>query len=95
MFCSCIYTFHAFILQVSVDHMGHAARKPVFWVSGKMRFKPACSATETNYKSEISPVSSLDMILSNKQIIKALINCEDAQAGLHLCCSQTLEDRPI
>ena len=28
--------------------MGFAARKPVFGVSDKVRFKPACSATETS-----------------------------------------------
>ena len=30
------------------DHMGRDARKPVFGVSYKMIFKPACSATETS-----------------------------------------------
>ena len=29
-------------------YMGFAARKPVFGVSDKVRFKPACSATETS-----------------------------------------------
>ena len=47
--------------------------KPVFGVPDKVRFKPACSATETSLKIEISLVASLDMILSKKQIIKALI----------------------
>ena len=28
--------------------LGCDARKPVFGVSGKMRFKPACLATETS-----------------------------------------------
>ena len=40
------------------------------------------------------------MILSDKQISKALIRLSDAQAGLHLCCSQALKtgflaSRPI
>ena len=39
-------------------------------------------------KSEISPVASLHMVLSKQGITKA-----DAQADLHLCCSQTPEDR--
>ena len=38
-----------------------------------MRFKPACSATETSSKIEILLVASLDMILSNKRQTKALI----------------------
>ena len=33
--------------------------------SDKVRFKPACPATETNYKIEITLIASLDMILSN------------------------------
>ena len=37
------------------------------------RLKPVSSATETRQKSEISLVASLDMILSNKRITKALI----------------------
>ena len=53
--------------------MGLVATKPVFRVSDKVRFKPACSATETSWKIEISLVASLNMILSNKQITKALI----------------------
>ena len=32
----------------------------------RSEFKPACSATKTSWKIEISPVASLDMILSNK-----------------------------
>ena len=45
--------------------MGHSVTKPVLGVSDKMRFKPVCSATEL--------VASLDMILFNKRITKALI----------------------
>ena len=40
------------------------ATKPVFGVSDKVRLKPVSSATETSWKIEISPVASLDMILS-------------------------------
>ena len=42
-------------------------------LSDKVRFKPACSATETNYKIEITRIASLDMIHSNKGITKVLI----------------------
>ena len=55
------------------NNLGRSAKNPVFGVSDKVRFKPACSATETSFKIEISLVSSLDMILSNKRITKALI----------------------
>ena len=41
--------------------MGLIARKPVFGVSVKARFKPVSSATETIQKIEISPVATLHM----------------------------------
>ena len=53
--------------------MGRDARKPVFGVSDIERLKPACLATETSYKTEISLVSSLARILYYKGITKALI----------------------
>ena len=46
-------------------YMGCDARKPVFGVSDKVTFKPACSASKTSYGTEISHVASLDMTLSN------------------------------
>ena len=49
-------------------------RKPVFGDSAKASFKPVSSATETSYKFEILPVARLNMLLSKKQIIKALIH---------------------
>ena len=52
--------------------MDLVARKPVFRGSEKVRFKLTCSATETGYKIEISLVESLDIILFNKHITKAL-----------------------
>ena len=55
------------------DQMGRDARKPVFGISDKVRFKPACSATETSQKVETSLVTSLDVILSKKRKTKALI----------------------
>ena len=54
--------------------MGHVARKPVFGVSDKVRFKPVSSATETSCKIDILLVARLDMILSKKRITKALIS---------------------
>ena len=43
-------------------------------VSDKVSFKPACSVTETSYKSEILLKASPDMMLSNNQITKAPIS---------------------
>ena len=80
-------------VALEIGQMGCGARKLVVRVSDEVRFKPACSATETSYKIEISLVASLDMILSNKSITKVLIRLRDVQTGLHLCCSQTSEDR--
>ena len=58
-------------------HSGIIATKPVFAVSNKKRFKPVSSATDTSYKCVILRVASLDMILSNTWITKALIRlCE-------------------
>ena len=53
--------------------MGLVAKKPVFGVSDKARLKPVSSATETSYKTEISLVASLNMVLSKTQITKVLI----------------------
>ena len=53
--------------------MSLIARKPVFGVADQVIPKPASSATETSLKIEISLVTSLDMIVYDKQIAKALI----------------------
>ena len=58
--------------------MGLDARKPVFGVFDQVMLKPSLSATETNYKIENLHVASLDMILSNKQITKALIRLRNS-----------------
>ena len=36
------------MLIAELDNMGLVARKPVFGISNKVRFKQACSATETS-----------------------------------------------
>ena len=54
--------------------MGLDATKPVFGVSSKARLKPVSSATETSYKIGIPLTTSLDMILSQKRITRALIS---------------------
>ena len=56
-----------------LTHVGLDATKLVFGVSNTLRLKPVSSATETNYKIAISLEASLDMILCNKRITKALI----------------------
>ena len=47
--------------------MGLVARKPVFRISDKVGFKPACSPTYTSLKVEISLEASLDMICDFQQ----------------------------
>ena len=53
--------------------MGLVTRKPVFGVSDKVRFKPASWTTETSKKIENALEASLDMMVSNTRITKALI----------------------
>ena len=53
--------------------MGLIVTKPLFRVTDKMRLEPVSSAAETSLKIENYDVASLDMILSNKRITKALI----------------------
>ena len=75
------------------SYMGSNMRKPVFGVYDKVRFKPACLATETSWKIEISLVPRQDMILSKKRITKALIRlCESAGWSAPLLFAN-LEDR--
>ena len=62
--------------------MGLNVRKPVFGVSDQVMRKQACTATETSYKIEILLVASLDMILSNKRITKALNRLHDSTSVL-------------
>ena len=67
------------------------ATKPVFGVSDKVRFKPACSATENSYKNEISLVASLDMELSKgaDQTARMVVSVAE-ETGLSLALSETL-----
>ena len=60
-------------LQYWKNNMGLVARKSVFGVSVKARFKPVSSASETIYKIEISPVASFYIKLSKKRKTKVLI----------------------
>ena len=62
-------------------YLGLDATKTVFGVSVKVKFNPTCPATQTSQKIEISLIVSLDMILFNKRIIKALISLREC-AGL-------------
>ena len=55
-------------LKEALNHKGCDTLKYIFRVSDEVRFKPACSTTETSYKIEISLVASLDMTPSNKGI---------------------------
>ena len=57
--------------------MGLNATKAVFGVSDKERLKLVSLALETAQKIEISPVASLDMVLSIKRITKVLIRLRE------------------
>ena len=65
------------IHEIFILHMSLVAKNPVFGVDNVI-FKPICSASETSLTIEFSPEASLDMLLSNKCITKALIR-------LHVC----------
>ena len=68
------HNFNQTALNLTIrKQIGSDGKKHVFGVFDKVRFIPACSATETSWKIEISLIESLDVILSNKRIIKALI----------------------
>ena len=69
--------------------MGLVARKPVFGVSDKVRFKPACSATETSQKVEISLVASLDLALS-----KTRANNKGADQTARMVCACVVRKPP-
>ena len=59
--------------MLKVYYMGLDATKPVFGISEKTRLKQVSSATGTGQKIEILLVASLEIMLFNKQITKALI----------------------
>ena len=46
----------------------------ILGVSDKGKLEPVSPATETSQKIEISPMASLDLMLSKKQITKALFS---------------------
>ena len=46
-----------------------------------------------SYKIKISPVASLNLILSKKRITKALIRLRGCADWFVVCCSQTPKDR--
>ena len=47
-------------------------RKPVLGVSDQVRLKPACSASETSWRLEISDIETRGIILSRQRTKKAL-----------------------
>ena len=103
--CTCIHwrSEHEQQLQIPLRHtrtylsrysnLGLVARKPVFGVCDKASFKPVSTAIETSLKIEISLVISLDIILFDKQIAKALIRLRGCAGWSVPICSQTPEDR--
>ena len=75
------------------SYMGWDVIKPVFGVSDQVIHKPAYSATETSWNSEISLVACFDMILSNKSITKALIRLRGCAGWSAPLLFSNLEDR--
>ena len=69
------------------------ARKPVFRVSVKARFKPVSLATETILKIGFSPGASLHMKFSKKRITKALIRLRGCAGWSAPVLFATPEDR--
>ena len=55
-----------FIKIIQFLQMSQSTRKPVFGVFDQVRFKPACSATETSQTLEISDIETRDIILSRQ-----------------------------
>ena len=53
--------------------MSPVTRKPVFGVCDQVRLEPACSATETSLRLEISDIETKDIILSRQWTTKSLI----------------------
>ena len=62
--------------------MGLAVTKSVFRVFDQVIPKPACSATETSCKFEISTEAKLDLILYKKRMTKVLIRLPGWSAPL-------------
>ena len=59
----------------------------------QVRLKPACSATETNWRLDISDLETRGIILSRQRTTKCWSDCEDVQADLRLCCSHMEKNR--
>ena len=52
------------------DYLSLVTRKPVFGVCDQVRLEPACSATETTQRLEISDIEIKDIILSRQRTNK-------------------------
>ena len=57
---------------MTASSMNLVTRKPVFGVCDHVRLKPACAATETSKRLEISAIASRGTILSRQRTTKAL-----------------------
>ena len=76
-----------FQIVISLHYLGLFATKTVFGVSDKVRFKPAFSATGLARKLKFRLPQALIWYFPKSD------NKGADQTGLHLCCSQTPEDR--
>ena len=61
-----LFIYFGFIKVVHEQKMSLVTRKPVFGVFDQVRLKPACSATVTCKRLEISAIASRGIILSRQ-----------------------------
>ena len=61
------------VLSCGSSYMSHVKTKSAFGVCDQLRFKTACSTTETSLGLEISAVASRGIVLSRQRTTKAAI----------------------
>ena len=61
--------------------MSLVTRKPVFGVYDQVRLKPACAATATSWRLEISDIEKGGILLSRQRITKMLIKDKQKSPG--------------
>ena len=63
----------------------HSADSAVFY---QVKLKPACPATGTSYKNEISGLATLAIEFSRERITNSLIRLRRCEAVLRICFSR-------
>ena len=72
-FNGCLVFTLLFTEITALKQVSLVTRKPVFGVFDQVRLKPACSATETSYRLDISDLETRGIILPRQRTTKALI----------------------